>query len=292
MDLVTFTLLECTLTLYPVQADGTLGSAIWSGTAAENLTCRGRWISVETRPTGSAHPKTHPLVAQYSISIGRLFAVLDSTVMGFVADHQEYVLDVTWTDEDSLQWHRRTFYGVRVATQDQRSRGMAEGFDEDQEFTAEYFVPSSGQGVAPTADVPSNPLVVYWRGNDGWLALYTHADGVYTAVDESLLTGRASVAADGSGFTFATGGTVLSTSAGGITVPALVDVLPSTLPRLEFYRGRNLLAALGVTYFWCRNFSDGTLPAGAAGQFHMEHSGSVVAVVEAGRVTAKEFTAG
>jgi len=283
MNTILLTLLEATVTLYATRADGSLGGALWSGAVAENLICRERWLKVETRPSGRAYPKGHPLVAQYEIEIGRVWSLPLNQLAGFKADGQTYILDVLWVEEDTQAWQRRTFYGVTITGSSLASRDIDTGFIDGQEFQAEYFVPDSGWTGVAAAPVQTVPLVVMWNGDDGRRPLYTYANGVFTAVDAT--SDRAMINSDGSQILFAgMTGPVAETTAAGWTVAGLHDDFPVTWPRLDFYYGGTLLAAVTAEGVWARALADGELPASPA--FQLNYQGTPVAALTPGLATA------
>ncbi|MDE2107413.1 MAG: hypothetical protein KGL39_60010, partial [Patescibacteria group bacterium] len=202
---VVMNLLEATVTLYPANADGTpqLASPVWSGAAAERLQARGNWLRQETRPSGRAYPAKHPLVAQYQVDIGRVWVTDDVLApTGFAADYTRCVLDVTWVNEDTQQWHRKTFYGVTIAGQEWNARDIESGLLEDQSFEAEYFVPDSGVLSSPSVPPISGNLPYYVQYTDasGSLLLYSYdpATNLFTAQADT--NGRAVVGYTGGVF--------------------------------------------------------------------------------------------
>ena len=290
---IAFTLIEAEVTLYQTNADGTLGAAVWSGEPAENLKALERWINVETRPTGARNPKQHPLVAQYEISISRVWALPLDQLLGFQASGQTYILDLVWTEEDTQQWQRRTFYGVTIGSHTLQARGVELGFTDDQEFLAQYFVADSGEAATPAPAVSAVPLVVMYQGNAGAMPLYTYsAMAGFVPVNTNALATTATIATDGSTIQFAGAGSpVVATGSSGLTVASLHDVFPQTLPRLEFYYGTSLVAAVTPDGFWARTMADGDLPAAADGQFGLDKLGTSVAVLAVGQATATAWVA-
>jgi hypothetical protein len=286
MDTIALTLLEAQLTLYAAKPDGTPGAAIWSGAAAENFRAEGRWLNVETRPTGAAQPVNHPLVPQYQLSIERVWSLPLTNLNGFQATGQEYILQVVWTDEDTQNWHRRIYYGVTISAQSLASRDIDSGHTDNQEFLARYFVPDSGPaGTAPGAPAANPAYVLYWGVDGTSQLLYTYAGGVYTNCSDGSL---ATIAEDGSSIAFAGGSPVLATTASGLNVTGLHDIFPGDiLPRLEFYAGDQLLAALTSDGLWARSYADDY--AGGNGLFNFAYAGSPAAVLMPGVVIAEGF---
>lgn len=284
MDTIALTLLEAQVTLYATRADGSPGAAIWSGAVAENFKADERWLNVETRPSGARQPRQHPLVAQHTISIDRVWSLPLANLLGWSATEQEYILDVVWTDEETQAGQRRTFYGVTISTRSLASRDIASGHTDNQEFLARVCVPGPVNGLAPA----TNPAYVLYRGADGVNSvLYTYAAGVYTNLSDGS---KATIAADGSAITFAGAGSpAVATTAAGLTVPALHDAFPDTLPRLEFYAGEQLLAAVTPDGFWARGYADDYM--GSNGAFNFAFTGTPVAVLMPGAAIALAFNA-
>ena len=249
LDTVLLNLLEAQITLYAINGSGGLGAAIWSGDVAERLSVREKWINVETRPSGAEYPVQHPLVAQYEITIDRVWALPLSNLTGFQPTNQTYILDVLWTvdplgsEVGARSWHRRTFYGVTISARSFAPQTVETEFTDGQEFGAQYFVAGSGvwgtgSAAAGLPPVVANPLWVQWVGSDGILPLYNYSSGSgFTEIITGQAVSRAVIASDGSGIAFAGNAAVLTTAAGAVTVAQLHDVLPLDLPRLVFYQG-------------------------------------------------------
>ena len=293
---IAFTLIEAAVTLYQTNADGTIGAAVWSGEPAENLKVLERWINVETRATGARNPKQHPLVAQYEINISRVWALPLDQLLGFQASGQTYILDLVWTEELTASgppWQRRTFYGVTIGSHTLQARGVELGFTDDQDFLAQYFVADSGDAATPAPAVSAAPLLVIYQGNAGAMPLYTYSamEG-FVPVNTNVLATTATIATDGSTIQFAGADSpVVATGSTGLTVASLHDVFPQTLPRLEFYYGTALVAAVTPDGFWARTMSDGELPAAANGQFILDYAGNPAAVLSVGQTTATAWVA-
>lgn len=282
-----FTLLEATLTLYLENADGSRGAAIWSGAPAENFSQAERWLNVETRATGARHPRNHPLVAQYQIAIERVWALPLANLIGFQPTEQRLILEVIWTEEELQRWHRRVYYGVTISARSLRSRDIESGHQDDQEFLAEYFVPDSGNNSTVPAPVTSTPAFVIHRGANGIsTVIYSYAAGVFTKLSDGSL---ATIAADGSTIQFGTDDPVVVTSADGLTVPTLHDSFPTALPRLEFYSGSLLVAAVTADGLWARSYADDY--TGGGGLFLLSYQTEAVAAFNAGVVSAAGYTA-
>ena len=283
---IVLNLIEAQVTLYAAQADGTPGQAIWNGQVAEKLSVRERWLVVQTRPTGAAYPVNHPLVPTYEISIDRVWALPLSNLIGFQPGAGNYVLQVVWTDEDSGNWHRRTFYGVKISARSFAPQSIESEFVDGQEFAAQYFVADAGNAWTSPGEVPAPAAVVYWNGPDApsGVALYNYdAVNGFVLADGAVTDGHATIAQDGSSITFdGANGPVLATTASGVTVGELHDSYPTSQPQLVFCFGsQQVLAVVSTTGFWCRVLSDapsgGALAGGAA--FVFRYQGQAVASI-------------
>ena len=285
-------LIEAKVTLYTVQADGlSLGTALWSGQVAERLTVREQWVVLETRPSGAPYPIKHPLVPQYEVSIERVWALPLNNLAGFSPTNQTYVLEVIWTEEDTQQWHRRTFYGVTIASRSFGAQNVESEFVDGQEFAAQYVLVDAGGASYPPQPVIAMPLVVFWSGSDGYYPLYTYdtLSGFLLASGEST-TDHATIAADGSSITFfGATGSVLVTTATGVTVGELHDTLPTGLPQLLFFLETTLLGVVSPAGLWARVLVDGALPAVTG--FEFEYAGAPVMVMNPANCTALAWTA-
>jgi len=263
-DAIVLNLIEAQVTLYAAQADGTPGDAIWSGQVAERLSVRERWLTVQTRPTGAAYPVNHPLAPTYEIAIDRVWALPLNNLIGFQPGAGNYVLQVVWTDEDSGNWHRRTFYGVTISARSFAPQSIEGEFVDGQEFAAQYFVADAGNAWTTPGEVPAPAAAVYWNGPDGYFPLYNYAPSgraSFTLADGAATTGHATILGDGSNITFdGASGPVLATTVSGVTVGELHDAYPTSLPQLVFCLGGQSLAVVSMTGFWCRVLSDGALP--------------------------------
>ncbi len=244
------TLLEATLTLYPANADGSprVNEAVWSGACADNLRVREQWLHRETRPTGARHPRRHPLVPQFEISIDRVWALPLSQPGGFLATHEKFVLDVVWIDEDSGRWHRQTYYGVTISERSQVSRDTDTGFSDNQVFNAEYRdEPTGGTGTPPAvgADLP---YLVKWVSRDETVDLYSYNTSTHVFTALASTTSRATIANNPFTITFAGDGAPmvdLNTS-GVLSAVAFIEGMPTDgdLPRLDFFRGQSRIASV------------------------------------------------
>lgn len=315
---IVLNLIEAQVTLYTTAADGlSLGSALWSGQVAERLTVREQWVVLETRPSGAAYPNKHPLVPQYEISIDRVWALPLSNLTGFSPTNQTYVLEVIWTEEDSQQWHRRTFYGVTIASRSFGAQNIESEFVDGQEFAAQYFVADAGAPGEPPSPLVAMPLVVFWSGPDApsGVALYTYAPSggaSFTLVPGATTAGRATIATDESSggalsiqFDGGPSGLppVLVTTATGVTVGELHDTLPipTGSGQLQFCLGTTLLAVVNTTGLWARVIADAPsggapnlglameIPDGAA--FVFQYQGQVVASIGVQGAQALAWTA-
>ena len=255
---------------------------------AEKLSVRERWLVVQTRPTGAAYPVNHPLVPTYEISIDRVWALPLSNLIGFQPGAGNYVLQVVWTDEDSGNWHRRTFYGVTISARSFAPQSIESEFVDGQEFAAQYFVADAGQ--AWTSPIPAPAAAIYWNGPDGYFPLYNYdpVNGFVLADPPSpgsgaANVGRATIAADGSSITFdGASAPVLATTATGVTVGELHDSYPTSQPQMVFCFGsQQALAVVSTMGFWCRVLSDapsgGAIAGGAA--FVFQYQGQTVASI-------------
>lgn len=299
MNPFTLTLLEATVTLYP--ADGTgapvVGSPVWTGIQAENLSIKEKWIKTETRPTGALYPRKHPLISQYEISLGRVWALNAVTGLG-VQDAQfgfgKYVLDILWTDEDTQNWKRITLYNVTVSDHNLASRSIDEGFTDDQVFDAESIVQTGGLAVTPPPVISSQvPYLVVYVAAFGSVNLlnYDPATQIFSEVTAGISTGRATLAYSPSNrsgtfdVTFSGAGSpALQVTGDGTVHPtSMIQGSPNSshVPRLDFYYGSTRVASITAAgEFYAFQFAQGT-PVTATGQFQI-YAGSALALTLAG----------
>lgn len=257
MGWLALNLLECVLTLYPQNADGTanLDAPIWSGIPAQNLRVADRWIKIETKPTGAPYPIKHPLVPQFEISIERVWALYVENLDGVVPDQSTCVLDIVWTEELSGQWHRETFYGVTISDRNRASRNEEQGFTEGLTFDAQYYVLDSGQGSAPSIAGTLPMQVVYVDGGTS-IPIYNYNpdNQAFTETQSGLASSLASLAA-GNGRPFEI---VFATEqypvlwldeSGTVWTFNLTSGAPlaSATPRLDFYIGPTRVASLDAS---------------------------------------------
>lgn len=294
LNTIALNLIEATLTLYSARPDGApqLDAPVWMGVRAEGFKASARWLNVGTTPTASPAPRKHPLIPVYELSIARVWALHLADLTGFQPAHTEYVLDVVWVEEDSREWHRRTFYGVTIgAEQGFESREVDGGFLENQTFDAQRMVPDGGTGAVPVL-TSALPQQVLWVGADArvWLYDYDADDHSFTALAST--TGRATIAYAGDVFEVRFDGEdpTVETYASGLGATAFLQQmpLPDELPRLEFYHGGTRVATVTADGMWARSFADGA-PSAGAGKFALKFGGAVVATLGVPGVTALEM---
>ena len=317
LNQIVLNLLEAEVCLYPADPTGApvLTAPIWLGAPAEKLTVRERWRVRETTPTGARYPVRHPLIPDYEIHLSRVWLLNLGDLTGWSAGCQNYVLDVVWTDGETGDWHRRTYYGVTIGERGLDSRDIADGFTDDQQFAAQYVVPASGLGVAPAVS-SDLPYTVQFTGTDGVpVLLYTYDPGTQQFTAAASLAGRATLAYAGGCFTatfapdaapalqcvsfpvasYRTGGAYRKTApfrggAAGLAVPALAAAvpLPAELPRLDFFYGAVRTATLTRLGLYAPAFTQ-AVPALAPGVFALYAGGTLMATLAAGEVQAVEF---
>jgi hypothetical protein len=316
---VVMNLLEATVTLYPAKADGSpqLDAPIWTGAAAERLQARANWLREDTRPSAAKYPRRHPLVAQYKLEIGRVW-LLDSVISpnGYAPDHRQYVLDVVWVNEDTQQWHRKTFYGVTICDQEWQARDIESGLMEEQTFDAQYFVPSSGDGTVPAIN-PTLPLwVQYTDASGASLLLYNYDPDTKTFTAQADTGGRATIGYSAGAFgiqfagdsqpVVATSGTASQTyrsAAAYRSVNTYRQMMlivnggvftgvaaPASLPRLDFYYGNQRVFTVTREGVYDLDFTEGSPDSVPAGGFGITGGGgALVAVALPGSLTATQF---
>jgi hypothetical protein len=322
MKEICHTLLEATITLYAADEAGRplTGLPIWSGVAAENLTLTERWIKIQNRPTAARQPRNHPLVAQFEIAIGRVWALLQADLNGFITEPARYVLDLVWADEDENCWHRKTFYGVTIAERSQASPNADREFTDHQVFDAESLVPASGTG-AVTEISEELPYLVRYVTAQGSLAIYVYDPDEHTFTE--LVAGLAAQTAE---LGFISGGSALTyrgathyRNSQPYRVPAafrvrfqgetddalrvrndgVVEVAGSaigaprrdSLPRVDFCYGGKRLASIsrsGVLYAWA--FEEGAMEEVTPG-YEIASGETLLATITQKAVRASDFTA-
>lgn len=302
LNTFTHTLLEATLNLYPSNPDGTpqLTSPIWVGVQAEHLSIRERWLKTETRPTASRFPRKHPLVQQWEVNIGRVWALQELNPAGPTFSNQYYVLDVVWVDEDTHYWHRETFYNVSISERSRSSRNIDEGFTDEQVFDAEYVdPPSGGNGTVPSIS-ETLPLVVRWVGTDGTLDLYRYdaTSHNFTEAVTGISSGRATIAySPNQSGSFSISFNGVGTPAlqvhtdGTVIVGSLFQGAPlsGTVPRLDFFYGPTRIASLASDgTFYSASFDQAT-PAPGAGEFQIYSNSTLQLTLAATAATADVF---
>ncbi len=317
LNKIVLNLLEATVTLYPADTTGApvLSLPIWTGAPTEKLTVRERWRIKETTPTAAKYPRRHPLIPEYDLNLGRVWLLKTADLSGWTAGHQNYVLDVVWTEEESGQWHRRTFYGVTIAEHGLDTRDIDNGFTDDQVFAAQYYVSASGEGYPPAIS-NALPYTVVFTGADGVpVLLYTYDPALHQFTAQAELAARATIAYVGNCLTvtfdpdtaptlrcvksdpknYRNSGAYRQSSfyrAGvkGLLVPALRSTVPvpGELPRLDFFYGALRTATLTRNGLYDVAFTQ-TTPSPAAGRFALYANSELIATLAAGMVSAEEF---
>lgn len=283
---------KATIALYPAEESGAprLGEPVWIGGCAEGLRITERWLKSERQPTGRAHPRHRPLVAQYAIAIERLW-VLPQPGLGDVAfERGDYVLDVVWEDPDTDTWHREAYFGVTIDERSRESRESAE-FREDQQFLADYYYAEGGSGT-PAALAATLPYTVRWVGKDGVLTLYRYdpATRLFTEASPGLTTGRAVVgyvpdqsgyfqvlfSGDTPAFQVTAGPVVVHVGDARVGVPGTSD-----LPRCEFWIGGARVLSVGRTNksAWAQTWFQDDAASGAD-RFEFMAANALAAIVK------------
>lgn len=284
IDQQLFFLLEATVSLYPELTTGAADSgSVFTGAPAESLSTVERWVVQETRPTGAAYPKKHPLVQQYNITIARV--KLLKSFQEFKPGSGRYVLDLLYVDEVTRDWMRYTFYGVTVSERNENSNEVFES-KEGLSFDAEYYVFSSGAG-APPALTLTVPLYVRYVSTTKSMQLYSYdpATHTFTPTDPSILGTTATLSYDGSGnfkVVFGAFSPVLVTGPSGVTandfeegkVPKGPDA-----PRVEFWRGSNRVASVsGAGTVFAQGIAEGA-PSAGSDRFELYSSAGLAATI-------------
>ena len=280
LNKIALNLLEATVSLYPADATGApvtdADAPLWTGARAEGLKAAEKWVVIETRPTGAQYPAKHPLAPQYDIGIDRVWALELSDLIGFQAAWTNYVLDVLWVEEETQQWHRRTFYGVTISERSLDSRSIEAGFTDDNRFAAQYFIAASGPAADPPPVLPPAPVPlyqVYHQGITGAPVLvYTYDPAEHTFAPVGDPSGRVIIASEAGALSVTFAGdnsaalatgvgalyrgpvsynepTPLYYQSGNFTVRGGVLAGPparSDLPRLDFCYGPHPALANGV----------------------------------------------
>jgi hypothetical protein len=295
IDQICLNLIEGSVTLYPANADGTpqLTNPIWIGAPAENLRGVERWEKKQTAPSGARYRVNHPLVPTYEITIGRLWTLLMASPLGWATSYTNYVLDITWQEEDENEWHRKTFYGVTISDRTWDAKDCENGILENQVFDAQYFVPGGGTGIAPALTTATLPLIVNYTDATGTVMLYTYAAGVFTAV--TTTTGRATIVSDPFTVQFAADPPSTPVVQAAVTASLLYrnsqqyrnsdcyrnnnalkvraifaePAMPSDVPRLDFYYGLTRILTITQEGIFDADYEEealaSLLPAGTFG---------------------------
>ena len=328
METICLNLIEATATLYPANADGSpqLASPIWTGAPAENLRVTERWLTHYVRATGARYPVNHPLVAQYEINISRLWvlALTSAGVTDWQADYNSYVLDVAWVEEETQEWHRKTFYGVTISEHGWEARDVENGLMENQVFEAQYMVASSGGTPLPEVIPATLPYRVIYQSlrtatvSDSVL-LYTYdaTTGLFTA--QASTAGRATIANSPFSIQFAGGPCgrppVVMASGNSLVYPYVAGYRSTNtyrqnalqvsngiyagspaagdLPRLDFYYGDQRVFAVTQAGVFEADYIEGPCgrqPWGSTPGYAALGAGdALVAVFTRGKVTATQI---
>lgn len=314
METICLNLIEAKVTLYPANADGTpqLNSPIWIGVHTENLHGIERWLKRQTMPSGAPYPRNHPLVPVYEVTLGRVWALQETAPAGWQTQYTQYVLDILWTEEETREWHRKTFYWVTINERSWEAKDVENGLMENQIFDAQYMAVSGG-GEAPPPISSSLPYTVVYTDATGSTLIYTYDPdtNLFTAVGNPAALATISYTAGAFAVQFALDDTpVLSTTVnsllyrnstayrnstcynqaqfrvrGGIFsgIP-----LPTELPRLDFYYGPTRLCSVTQNGLYDVNF-DELDPAAGTGKVGILSGSNLIATLAAGEVDAKNF---
>ena len=173
MQSVVLSLAEARVSLHAEGADGLAdpGAPIWVRVRVNGFKASGHPIVVETRPTGAAAPRQHPLALVWEIALQRVwaveclpgdpFGVRDRSPLTGLAPSQRCVLEAffqTRVEEapQSQVWSVRRWYGVTLASGE---RGDQDGLAlvDQWVFSAERMEDTPGVTHPTTTGNESGP---------------------------------------------------------------------------------------------------------------------------------------
>jgi hypothetical protein len=287
------TLLEAEIRLYREAPDGSvdIGSAPVIIGSAERLRLKDGLIEVETRPTGTNHPRVHHLGEIHEISIERVWRLDERALVDYQLQlNQRYVLVMGWTEDVAERpvWYSRTYYGVtdQTAEMEAQSRQGSLTPEHSLQWRAEQLVCDGGDGVYVFQEDQIDPeMYVQWV--KGWETLrlfdYDTVNG-FTETSAGISGGRASISTAGDLLISIEGEAAMRVEDGELVVGELIEapgIAAIDSPRLEFWRGSQRLATLS---------KDGRLRVFAAAEetpsygterFHFSGTGGLVATLSA-----------
>ncbi len=245
---IPLTILEAKWALYRQQADGEalLAFPVWTGGCVDRVRLNDEPIERETWPTGEPAPKAHHIGKRHSIELDKLWKVEGSEPFDYQLElDQKYVLVITWQEERSGLWHRRTYYGVT-------DKGISIEAAVDPlrptqaiQWRAEDMIAEGGYSQRPSYAPAVKPWRLKWAGADGefWLFNYNLTTRLFAEVQTGISTGRATVA-NTSDFELAIEATRACWLESGVMqcheliedtgIAAALD-----RPRVEFWRGKS-----------------------------------------------------
>lgn len=273
-DFTPFTVNDALVYLYTVDAGDLPVSSVYLGGCAEqvvmNLTLTPRRLEYH----GMRYASEHHDDEEHAIDLKNVWLHDKSMAVprmpGGRGRNVRYALVIVWQDREYDAWTKRTYYGATS-----HGQTIDDSTYQTLKFHAEYLVESCGLlSTGDPSDLPGVTGAVRYIDDAGIVDLYNYdADTAsFTAIDESLLAGRAEIQfASGSAEILFEGVPALYAVPSHTNVTEIVAVGATILdqvPRLEFWLLQNRVASLGADgTLAVVNFREGANPNTADFEF-------------------------
>ena len=169
MPLHTFTVSECEISVFPVDADGEAltDNPLWLGASADNIQISDSLEQIEDRPTGVPYPQVHHGAELHEITIGRIWetevpvvtqpdelsiSLAEADLANDVRpaanaqDYhlrpgQKYLVVLKWADDSEPdKFAYRIYYGVTDASFELSGDQADSGKQATHKWRAEYYL--------------------------------------------------------------------------------------------------------------------------------------------------------
>lgn len=272
---------EAEVALYTLDALGDPLEEVFLGACPEGIELSDPFRSVLLEYHGEAHRREHHEDDEHFITLINVRAVSYADGGGSaprvptLRKNVRYGMVIVWWDPEKLVWIKRSYFSVTAAGGPEIDKS---NITQQVRLRGEELVETAGRGSKPDLLPVRTGQVIYVSGDERTpLYDYNPADGSFTAIDSSLLSGRGLIDLTSEDeLRFSVGSTeVLAADAGGSVTLAsgmsfvgLGGSFNDDDPRLEFWVGNVRLAAISATKYAAPDFEETTAePTSGLGRY-------------------------